>query len=92
MRRSAAGVQPLRAGAAARGGSIWPVSRVWTGRGVLRALRGGGCVLPRLCRGAAARGASAGQPKVRAVGQRPGGEPRETSASAWPPRARSSAR
>lgn len=92
MRRIAAGVQPLRAGAAARGGSIWPVSWVWAGPRVLRAMRVGGRVLWRVCGRAAARGASSGQPPVRADGQRQGVQSNSTGASAWPARARSSAR
>jgi hypothetical protein len=92
MRRIAAGVQPLRAGAAARGWSIWSVSWVWAGPRILRAMRIGGRVLRRVCGRAAARGASSGQPPVCADGQRQGVQSSATGASAWPARARSSAR
>ena len=68
MRRIAGRVQPLRE-ERVDGRSIRTVSWVQATLGFLRAVRLGRGVLRRVWTGAAARGASAGQPQVRQDGQ-----------------------
>jgi hypothetical protein len=81
-RAASRGARPaLREGAAARGRSIWAMSRVRAGARLLRSVRLRGGVLFVLCRGAAARGAPASQPRLR---QDAAGHPLEPAAARPP--------